>query len=649
MTSGLLQSVHTKNKLYKQHKIKNNDEASRKYKLYNNKLEHLKRIAKKSYYTNEINKYKSDPKNMWNIIKSIINRKNKKPNLPDHFQYNNKYLTNLDDIANNFNKYFATIGSSLNALLPPPSHDCLKYMKSPIINSMFLFNTNKPEIQKIIKTLKNNSLLSSDIKVSLVKHVSEEISEYLCKVIDTIFSTGKFPDFLKMAVVTPVYKSGDNSLFSNYRPISVLPVLSKLVERCLFNRLISFINKNNLLTDRQFGFRKSHSTIHALTYYYDKLSELLEDNLYVISTFIDLSKAFDTINHDILLKKLSYYGIRGICLDLLKSYLSNRLQKVKIAKPDASVVFSRYTGISCGVPQGSILGPLLFLLYINDMPAVSSKLDFVLFADDTTITGSSRNLLDLQNIFNVELNLLHNWLVSNKLTINTSKTNYILFTPKNKVIAFTPFICVQDNEISQVTSIKFLGIIIDNKLSWNLHITYLANKLAKNMSILYKLKGSFPQSTMLNMYYSFIYSLLTYGISIWGNSSKSNLNKLITLQKQAVRIICDTAYRAHTDSLFKTLKILKLQDIFLLEVLKFTYKFKLGILPTVFHDYFTISETQVRQETFHIPRHRTNYRAASIKILGAKKFNQFHKKFKVQLNSINNLKKFFILNTLSEY
>ncbi len=208
---------------------------------------------------------------------------------------------------------------------------------------------------------------------------------------------------------------------------------------------------------------------------------------------------------------------------------------------------------------------------------------------------------------------------------------------------------INNNIITQVTSFKFLGIVIDNKLSWKLHIDYLASKLARNLSILYKLKGNVPQFTMINMYYSFVYSLLTYGITVWGSSSKGNLNKLLLLQKQAIRVITNSSYRAHTDSLFKSLKVLKIQDIFFLEVLQFVYKFKLGKLPCIFSNLFTFNTRQSRQQILHIPIHRTNYRAASITVVGAKIFNEFHRRHNVELISINNFKKLFNNFTLSNY
>ena len=232
---------------------------------------------------------------------------------------------------------------------------------------------------------------------------------------------------MKIARVIPLFKSGDKSTFTNYRPISILPAFSKILERIVYNRILSYLNERNILSDSQFGFRKNHSTEYALSILYDRLSNAIDNNEYTAGIFLDLSKAFDTVNHQILLEKLNHYAIRGVAHSWISSYLSNRKQFVQYDS-----VCSAHSVISCGVPQGSILGPLLFLIYINDLCNVSKVLDFILFADDTNIFFSHRNEDYLQNTLNVELDNVTNWCQANRLSINIKKSKFMIFKPRQK-------------------------------------------------------------------------------------------------------------------------------------------------------------------------------------------------------------------------
>ena len=650
MTAALLQSINTKNKLYHKYKKTHNITIEAQYKAYKNRLEHLKRIAKKQYYTSQLNKYKDDPKQTWNIINSLINRKSTKSSLPEEFFINNESVSDPKTIANSFNKYFATVGSCLNNQLPSSNNNYMDFMKPSVTSSIFLAPTTGNEIQKIIKKLKLNSLTSLDIKVRIFKEVGEEISEFLSLTINGIFNTCIFPDSLKLAHVTPIFKSGEKKIFSNYRPISVLPVLSKIVEKCLYSRLINFLNKYNIITDYQFGFRKNYSTNLALIHYVNNLTKQLHSNNNAISVFIDLSKAFDTINHNILIQKLYHYGIRGNCLKLIKNYLTNRKQILKLSIPNIPINFSDVNNITCGVPQGSILGPLLFIIYINDLPNINTNSNFILYADDTTITEHHADLSILESNLNLTLASLYDWLISNRLTINIIKTNFMLFRVKNKTYSFSPKLYINSVAINEVFETKFLGLVIDNKLSWKPHLNMLTTKLSKNMSALYKLRGIVNHNTMRNMYYSFIYPLLIYGIAIWGHNYNSNLHKLNILQKRAVRLVNNQSYRAHTSVLFKHSGILRLNDVCTLETLKFVYKHKLKLLPVLYDNYFTYIYSTTRQcSLMKIPFARTNYRLFSIQIQGAKSFNQFFLHNQLSFDSIKSMVKNFTSTTLCKY
>ena len=352
-----------------------------------------------------------------------------------------------------------------------------------------------------------------------------------------------FPDALKIARVIPLFKSGDKHVFTNYRPVSLLPQFSKILEKLFNNRLDSFIEKNCILSECQYGFRNSRSTYMALMDLIENICESIDKKKYVMGIFIDLKKAFDTIDHNILLNKLYHYGIRGISNDWIESYLENRKQFVQY--DDAISVCKE---ILCGVPQGSILGPKLFILYINDICNISEIMKFVLFADDTNILCKHENYVSLCELVNVELSKLSKWFSINKLSLNVKKTSYMVFGNRHV------------NNNTHVT--KFLGVYIDYRLDWKRHIDHIINKVSKSISIIYRASQKLNETALLMLYNTLILPYLSYCSEVWGRSYITNLNPLFVKQKKFVRIIGRLSKHDHTTPLFLKSKILKLFDLF---------------------------------------------------------------------------------------
>ena len=297
---------------------------------------------------------------------------------------------------------------------------------------------------------------------------------------------------------------------------------------------------------------------------------------------MDLSKAFDTINHDILLHKLRNYGIRGTALSWFKSYLSNRQQYVLNDKNKSSML-----NIRCGVPQGSILGPLLFLIYINDITKSSSTISFILFADDTNILYSHKHLTELINTLNTELINVSSWFKCNKLSLNIAKTNFIHFQTLHSNIELPQPIKIDDLSLLKKDFTKFLGITIDKNLTWDQHIQNISSQIAKGIGILCKTKDIILNSALLTLYNTLILPYITYCNIIWGNCSISKINQIYRLQKKAVRICTNSSYLAHTNPLFHQLKILKVHDINILQTSIFMFKYTKNVLPPIFNDLFT--------------------------------------------------------------
>ena len=412
--------------------------------------------------------------------------------------------------------------------------------------------------------------------------------------------SGTVPNKLKTAKVIPIYKAGDTQIMSNYRPVSVLPTLSKVYEKIVYKRLNSFLSKHNILTPYQFGFRQNMSTSLALTYFVDQVNQGIENKQYNVGLFIDLSKAFDTVDHQILIQKLKYYGVRGIALTWIENYLSERQQFVLYNNTESNIL-----PITCGVPQGSILGPLLFLLYINDLPNICDNANFVLFADDTNILFKGPNMEQLVIDINDNMIKIKNWFRLNKLSLNVGKTNYMLLGPKSDNVKFsnniTSSISIDTVLITRVKSTKFLGVIIDEKLTWSKHIHYVTSKISKTNGILYRAKQVLCTDTLKQLYTTLVLPYLNYCCIIWGKAAQCHLNVINIAQKKTIRNVTCSHYLAHTKPLFKMLNVMNVSTLYIYQVSIFMYKYHYDLLPSVFTNWYSQN----------IPTHNYNTRNAT--------------------------------------
>ena len=316
------------------------------------------------------------------MIKEVLNKTQNTPDYPDSFKLDGFVITDQINIANQFNAYFSSIGTKLASQIPGKYFK--DYLHSPVNNVNFKFKLIYIEnTVNIIDGLKTKSSCGHDgLSVKILKQIIYELSSPITLIINQSLNTGIFPDRLKIAKVIPVYKKDDAKMFENYRPISILPAISKILEKTIFNQLHDYFQDNKLYCKNQYGFRRNHSTEYAALELIDRVIVDMDKSEIPFSIFIDLSKAFDTLDHNILINKLQYYGIKDTALDLFQSYLSNRRQYVQIGNNKSDT-----TAITTGVPQGSILGPQLFIIYINDIIKFSTLFHTIIYADDTTLVG----------------------------------------------------------------------------------------------------------------------------------------------------------------------------------------------------------------------------------------------------------------------
>ena len=531
------------------------------YTRFRNTLTAQLRNAKANYFNSEFTKYDGNIKKTWEIINSNIKKtyRNKTISLKD-----NDNLIKLDDVPNKFIDYFSNIASNLVSEIAPEERDASFYLKNRNLNSFFMIPIVSKEIENTINSLKSSSSIFS-YSAAVLEETKSTFSNILSNIFNLCVAQGYFPEELKIGRITPIFKKGSKTLINNYRPVCNLSHFSKIFEKVIHNRMLDFINKNNILSSTQYGFRKGMGTETALIDFTDFIHQKLLKRHNVGSIFMDLSKAFDVMDHNILEKKLEHYGFRGKFLEFLMSFTRNRKYFVNVN--DLSSVIKN---VNIGVPQGSTLGPLFFLLFINDMKNCSKLLKFIQFADDTTLLFSSSNINHLNNILKVEGNEVIKWLNVNKLIINLTKTNCMLFSNKRD----EPKISIKLNEIEieAVQETTFLGVIIDHKLTWKPHVKHISNKISKSIAILRILRFSFPKHILRMIYMSLIFSHINYCNLIWGSAYNNTLEPLFRLQKKSVRLVNNSHYLDHSAPIFNSLKILTLQQVFQNNCLIFIYK-----------------------------------------------------------------------------
>ena len=409
---------------------------------------------------------------------------------------------------------------------------------------------------KTIKSL-NHSKGTGDFSIpkQIFHCIPNELATILTSLINITFETGIFPESLKIVKVIPIFKNkGSEFETNNYRPISLLSNVDKIFEKLVHNRLTSFFNKHNLFYNKQFGFRRAHSTYHTLISLTEKIRQSLDKGQFSCGVFIDLQKAFDTVNIDILLRKLELYGIRGNCNKWFRSYLTGRRQYVTVNGKS-----SGFKHILHGVPQGSVLGPLLFIMYINDLPNALIFSESTLFADDTCLLYSNSSLKSIERHLNIDLKRLFKWLCANKISLNVSKTEVLLFRNIHKSINHNVGLKLNGKILNFSDSVKYLGVYLDSHLSWKTHFEMLSKKLGKTNGLISKLRHFAPRSILLSFYNSFFDSHLRYACQIWAQSSISP--RILKLQKQAMRLITFSKFNSHTSPIFLHLQILKLNDL----------------------------------------------------------------------------------------
>ena len=648
ITSGIRKSIQQRDKLFNNFvKCKDplrKDEFHRRFKIIRNKVVSITRTSKKLYFKSFFEENSKNLKKTWSGIKSVINIHNANKSAPKSLLVNGEVVKDPAKMANGLNDYFSTVAEKLQDSIHSRDLDFSKYLKNPTSNNFLLEPADPQEVLLIIHSLDSSKASGpSSIPTEVLKLIKNCICFPLTHIINLSFATGIYPSRLKEAKVTPIFKGkGDPQIDSNYRPISLLSNINKIFEKIVYKRLYSFLDKYNCIYELQFGFRAKHSTNHALLSLTEKVKAALDTKggKFACGVFIDLQKAFDTVDHSILLKKLEHYGVRGLANDWFKSYLTGRKQSTSINGSNSDLKDMKF-----GVPQGSVLGPLLFLIYINDLHNAIKFSTVHHFADDTNLLVSNSCIKKVQDQINIDLKYLSNWLKANKIALNASKTEVLIFRHRKKPIMYRknptdplrPWkidIKIDGKRIEPSTHVKYVGVLLDSHLEWNYHVDDLSAKLSRAVGMLAKIRHYVSTNTLNMIYHGIFSSLLLYGSQIWGQSN-SSISKMEKLQNRALRIINFEGFRASTDALYKKSEILKFADSIKLSNFLFSHACLQGNVPTSLKDTINlvrtthnqISRTQIANQV-SIPAVRTVTSGSnSIKSKSAYAWNEINRLF----------------------
>lgn len=544
----------------------NDAEIKKEFNHIKNKTNIMIRKIKRQYISKQIINASTDIRKIWKVINGLLKKHKVNKTIITKLKSDTTTITNTTEICNYLNKYYVNIANELQKNIKKAK---IHFPEIHNDKSLLLKDCTKNELYKIICSLKKSPSAGEDnITARDIQFVYPIIEDMLTDLINKCLKNGGFPKSCKTSKIVPIFKKGCREDAGNYRPIAVVSVFSKIIEKILKRRLMSFLG----ISRQQYGFQEHSSTLGATIDLFESILRKLENGEYVVAVLIDLQKAFDTVDHRLLLQKLYNFGIQGPAFKLIESFLDNRLQYTCVD----SCASSKET-VKTGVPQGSVLGPLLYLLYVESLSIAGLKAEHFMFADDTMLLYSDNDQKKLERLINNDLDRFYNWLCANKLSINEEKTNYLRFQQKNKKTA--PLnLKINNKPIYEVFTCKYLGLNIDAKLSWDKHIDAISKKLRGLIGATRNFNSYLDSKSKNMLYFTHIQSVLSYLIAIWSNTSQANLNRVQRLQNKAVKFIYNLDFHTPSKDLYCGVNILPIKKLKQLECCKLIYKIKNDLL-----------------------------------------------------------------------
>ena len=581
------------------------------------------RTAKINYYKELLSDAASNPKAIWTVLNSITG----KQKISDHQQLNINVdgilLTDPQKVACAFNDFFINSVHNLTVNFNPPLP-----LECPNSNDGFSFTfrlVTQQHMYDVINSLnKTNSLDIYGLNAKFVLDHLDTFLPVLYHLINLCFETSLFPTQWKLAKIIPILKTDDPTSLSNYRPISILPIMSKILEKLMASQLLEYLETNNFLSEHQFGFRSERSTTTASLYFTEHIRHALDLSQITGAIFIDFKKAFDTVNHQLLLNKLQSFNLDLSAIKMLSSYLSGRNQSVCIGKSK-----SPQTPCSIGVPQGSILGPLLFILYINDLPSVCQSTQVIMYADDTVVFVSGRDLTSVNNKLTSDLTCLNHWLFENHLTLNIKKTECMYFHSMQKKVdpAVHQSIKINNEPLAIVTSYKYLGVTLDSHLTYKEHVSKLVKQIKQRLFVFQKIRPFLTLSLAKLYLNAVVLSKISYCLPIWGLTTTEIVKPIKQLYNRAHKICVDLPLRSHQCIALERACALSFENYHLFTLLKLYYQIENNLTPKIISSLLPrfplerrITRSIVNQEN-PVPKFNNNYGSQSFFYFGAVNWN----------------------------
>ena len=633
----LQNKMYEKDQAYKQFKKSNtvrngNNMFWVRYKKCRNDYGNLLKFKKKKYYEEKIDINRGNPKLMWKTLKQLIKGEDHSFNIKTiSFDINNSKVvaSELTELANHFNNYFISSIREIVSTVENIENSNIYIQCNSNLNGFQPITIQ--DVSKIIKELKNSSETNSVLSTKFLKGTINSVGHILLHIINTSLVSGQFPNQLKLSTVIPIPKVANTNLASDHRPINTLPPIEKVIEVAAYNQLVNYFNDNNILVQYQSGFRANHSCESSLQLTVANWAKDIDNGKYIVAVFIDLKRAFETIDRSILLNKLMKYGITGNALMWLKDYLSERTQRCKINN-----IFSDNLKTQYGVPQGSVLGPLLFNIYINDINASVNCSFLNLFADDTLVVISDENLESALQKMNIELCKIQKYFNVNKLILNANKTKAMIITTPYKhtnININNVNLQLNNSSIEIVLEFKYLGFILDNTLSFKKHSQYIQKKIRKKLFFFYRISANLSMASRLLVYNTIIQPHFNYCSSLLFLLDKNSQSVLQKLQNRGMRIILRCNRYTPISLMLEILNWQSIHHRLYYFTMIFLYKILQGLLPSYLRSFVTfnheIHEYNTRsRNNLHIERTNSKKAMNSIFFKGIKQYNSLPKNIK---------------------